>query len=97
MLKQSAGVEGARTTTGASPFLPNIACSKSDCSVFVGSPVLGPPLCTSIITNGSSVITAKPIDSVFNATPGPLVVVIAKAPENEAPITAVIAEISSSA
>ena len=66
--------------TGASPLRPNIACSRSDCSVFVGSPVEGPPRCTSTTSSGSSVITARPIVSHFSATPGPDVVVTPSAP-----------------
>jgi hypothetical protein len=49
------------------------------------------------ITSGSSVITAKPIASVFNAKPGPLVVVIARLPANAAPIADTTPAISSSA
>ena len=41
--KQSAGERGATTGTGASPLRPNIACSRSACSVLVGRPVDGPP------------------------------------------------------
>ena len=40
--------------TGASPLRPNIACSRSDCSVLVGSPVDGPPRWTSTTISGSS-------------------------------------------
>jgi len=47
--------------------------------------------------SGNSVITAKPIPSCFSAMPGPLDVVTAIAPPNDAPIAAVIAAISSSA
>ena len=43
------GSAGAITGSGASPLRPNIACSRSDCSVLVGSPVDGPPRCTSTI------------------------------------------------
>src|SRR5436309_10439235 len=46
---------------------------------------------------GSSTITARPMASVFSATPGPLVVVIASAPLKAAPIADVIPAISSSA
>src|SRR6202162_6170069 len=79
--KQSPGVAGASTGIGASEFRPKSACNKSACSVLVGNPVDGPPRCTSTITNGSSVMIARPIASVFNAMPGPDVVVIANAPE----------------
>ena len=65
------GSAGAITGTGASPLRPNIACSRSDCSVFVGRPVEGPPRCTSTITSGSSVMTARPMVSDFSETPGP--------------------------
>jgi hypothetical protein len=65
---------------GASPFLPNKAMFKSDCSDLVGIPVEGPARCTSTITKGNSVITANPIASAFNDNPGPEVVVQAIAP-----------------
>ena len=51
-MKQSLGVDAARTGTGASPLRPYSACSKSACSVFVGSPVLGPPRWILIIRRG---------------------------------------------
>ena len=41
--KQSDEVEAEITGKGVSPWRPKIACSKSDCSVFVGKPVEGPP------------------------------------------------------
>ena len=74
------------TGSGASPLRPNIACSRSDCSVLVGRPVDGPPRCTSMTTSGSSVITARPIASDFSEMPGPDVVVTPSAPPKEAPI-----------
>ncbi len=73
--KQSPGDCGATIGTGASPLRPNMACSRSACSVLVGRPVEGPPRCTSMTTRGSSVITARPIASDFSAMPGPEVVV----------------------
>ena len=68
------------TGIGLSPFLPYKACNKSVCSDLVGSPVEGPPRCTSTITKGNSVITARFIASLFRQIPGPEVVVTAKAP-----------------
>ena len=75
MVKQSAGEQGATMATGHSPLRPNIACSRSACSVLVGRPVLGPPRCTSMMTTGSSVITARPMASDLRQMPGPLVAV----------------------
>ena len=95
--KHSLGVDGATMGTGHSPFLPNIACSKSACSVLVGKPVEGPPLRTFGITTGHSVITARPIASAFRATPGPLVPVRPSEPPQAAPMAMPIAAISSSA
>ena len=46
--------------TGASPWRPYIASSRSDCSVLVGRPVDGPPRCTSMRSSGSSRLTARP-------------------------------------
>ena len=80
MSKQSLGLCGARIAAGHSPLRPNIAWSRSACSVFVGRPVLGPPRCTSTMTSGSSVITARPIASLLRHTPGPLVPVTPTAP-----------------
>ena len=85
------------TGTGHSPLRPYMACSKSACSVLVGKPVLGPPRCTLMITSGSSVITARPMASLFSAMPGPLEAVTAMAPPNAAPMAEVTAAISSSA
>ena len=83
--KQSDGDRGATIGTGDSPLRPNIACSRSDCSVLVGSPVDGPPRWTSTTTSGSSSDTASPMVSDFRATPGPDVVVTAREPPNAAP------------
>ena len=78
--KQSDGDLGASTATGDSPLRPNMACSRSACSVLVGRPVDGPPRCTSMTISGSSVITASPIASDFSETPGPEVLVMPSAP-----------------
>ena len=69
--KQSPGDCGATIGTGASPLRPNIACSRSDCSVLVGRPVDGPPRWMSQMTSGSSSDTARPIVSPLSAMPGP--------------------------
>ena len=73
--KQSEALRAATTASGDSPFRPQSACIRSACSVFVGSPVLGPPRWTLTITTGSSVVTANPIASAFKVSPGPLVIV----------------------
>ena len=86
--KQSPGERGARIGSGASPLRPNIACSRSACSVLVGSPVDGPPRCTSITSSGSSSATARPIVSLLSEIPGPDVVVTPSAPPNDAPSAA---------
>ena len=67
--KQSAGPDAATTGIGASPLRPKIACSKSACSVFVGSPVDGPPRWMLTTSNGSSAVTARPIASCFRRDP----------------------------
>ena len=95
--KQSPGERGARIGSGASPLRPNIACSRSACSVLVGRPVDGPPRCTSMTRSGSSVMTASPIVSLFSEKPGPEVVVTPSAPPNAAPSAAPTPAISSSA
>ena len=95
--KQSPGDCGATIGTGDSPLRPNIAWSRSACSVLVGRPVDGPPRWTSITSSGSSVITARPIVSDFSAMPGPDVVVTPSAPANDAPRAAPMPAISSSA
>ena len=61
-----------------------------------GMPVLGPPRCTSTITQGVSVPTAYPTFSCIRLMPGPDVAVIASAPVHDAPITDPIDPISSS-
>ena len=48
-------------------------------------------------SSGSSVITARPIDSDFSAMPGPEVVVTPRLPANDAPMAAPMPAISSSA
>ena len=83
--------------SGASPLRPNMACSRSACSVLVGSPVDGPPRCTSMTSSGSSDATASPIVSDFSEMPGPDVVVTPSAPPNAAPSAAPTPAISSSA
>ena len=95
--KQPSIVAGASTTCGASPGWPKIAARRSDCSTFVGRPVLGPPRCTLTTTRGVSVITASPRNSVLRAIPGPEVIVNATFPAYEAPIATPAAAISSSA
>src|SRR3954452_20834653 len=86
--KQSPGERGAMIGKGASPLRPNIAWSRSACSVLVGSPVDGPPRCTSITRSGSSSMTASPIVSAFSARPGPDVVVTPSDPTYDAPSVA---------
>ena len=60
-------------------------------------PEAGPPLCTLTMTHGDSTLAAIPIPSCMRQKPGPLVAVIALAPPQEAPTTATMAAISSSA
>ena len=95
--KQPPGVEAAITGTGDSAFRPHIESRRSACSGFVGIPVDGPARWTSMITSGSSSVTARPIVSIFRTTPGPLDVQTPSAPPKLAPSAAPTAEISSSA
>ena len=95
--KQSPGERGATIGTGASPLRPNIACSRSACSVLVGMPVDGPARWTSTTISGSSRDTPRPIVSAFSASPGPDVDVTASEPPYAAPSAAPTAAISSSA
>ncbi|COZ54034.1 Uncharacterised protein [Mycobacterium tuberculosis] len=46
----------------------------------MGRPVDGPPRCTSMTSNGSSVITPSPSASDFSEIPGPDVLVTPNAP-----------------
>ena len=87
----------ARTTLGASPWVPWITASRSPCSGLVGWPVLGPPRWTSTTTSGISAIEARPIPSCLSEYPGPDVMVTAHPPAYEAPIAKAQAAISSSA
>ena len=95
--KQSVAVDAAITGIGVSPWRPNTAILKSDCSVLVGRPVDGPPRCVFTTTNGSSAATANEIPSAFRAIPGPALEVTPKDPAKEAPIAEQTAAISSSA
>ena len=70
--KQSAGDAAAITGSGDSLLRPNITCSRSACSVLVGSPVDGPPRWMSQMTSGSSTDHRQAIASVLSAMPGPL-------------------------
>ena len=92
--KHSSTVPGAITGIFISPCPGYKAVSKSDCSVFVGNPVEGPPLCTSITTRGISAIQARPIPSPIKVNPGPAVLVIAFFPAYPAPRILVIDSIS---
>ena len=78
--KQSSMLEAAITTLGESPGIPKSEDSRSPCSTLVGSPVEGPPRCTSTTTSGISDITARASISVLSAMPGPEVMVIAVFP-----------------
>ena len=95
--KQSAGVDGATTGSGDSPWRPYSAISRSAASVLVGMPVEGPARWTSTTTIGSSIATASPIVSAFRSMPGPLVAVTPSCPANAAPSAMFAAAISSSA
>jgi hypothetical protein len=63
----------------------------------VGIPVEGPPRWTLTHTSGSSAIVARPSISVLSDMPGPEVAVIAFLPAKDAPTTAPMPAISSSA
>src|ERR687895_1881000 len=95
--KHDAGEYEATIGKGASPWRPYIACSRSDCSVVVGSPVDGPPRWMSMTRSGSSSERARPNVSDFRSSPGPDVVVTARCPEKAAPTAIPAAAISSSA
>ena len=82
---------------GDSPWRPYIASNRSDCSVFVGNPVDGPPRWTSTTTSGSSRLMARPSASDLRSSPGPLVAVMPRWPANAAPTATAAAAISSSA
>ncbi len=92
----SATEVGASTGRTTSPCAEKQAWKRSDCSLFVGMPVDGPPRCTFTQTSGSSAIVARPSISVLSDMPGPEVAVIAFLPANDAPTTAPIPAISSS-
>ncbi len=95
--KQWAGLLGATIGSGDSDERPYRPMSRSACSVLVGRPVDGPPRWTSMITSGSSRLTARPMASALRARPGPLVVVTPRCPPKAAPMALVMAAISSSA
>jgi len=95
--KQSPTLRAASTGRGESPWLPQMACSKSLCSTCVGMPVDGPPRWTLTTTSGISAMVAKPMASSFNDMPGPLVLVTARWPPYDMPMAAETAASSSSA
>src|SRR5215469_14829464 len=82
--KQSAGVAGATMATGDSPLRPNIAISRSACSVLVGIPVDGPARWMSQMISGSSTDVARPIVSALRHMPGPDVLVTPRLPPKDA-------------
>ncbi len=92
----SATETGARTGRTTSPWAEKQAWKRSACSLFVGSPVEGPPRCTLTQTRGSSAIEARPSISVLSDMPGPDVAVMAFLPAKDAPTTAPMPAISSS-
>ena len=96
-VKQCTGLDAAITGSGASLGRPNTAMLRSAASVFVGSPVDGPPRWMSTMSSGSSNDTARLTVSDFRAMPGPLVVVTPRWPANAAPRAIPTAAISSSA
>ena len=92
----SCGDDGATAIISYSPWEPRLTWRVSPCSSTEGIPVVGPPRCTSTITQGVSVPIAYPTCSCMRLTPGPLVAVIAFFPVHDAPITAASELISSS-
>ena len=95
--KVSATEVGASTGRTTSPCAEKQAWKRSDCSLFVGMPVEGPPRCTFTQTSGSSAIEASPSISVLSDMPGPEVAVSTFLPAKEAPTQAPMPAISSSA
>ena len=89
-------VRAREDDAGASPCAPKRAWKRSDCSLFVGFPVDGPPRCTFTMTDGTSAIAASPSISVISERPGPDVAVMDFTPAKDAPMTAPIAASSSS-
>ena len=85
------------TGTGVSPWRPNSAMFRSDCSVLVGSPVEGPPRWVSMTISGNSVEIASDMPSDFRAMPGPALEVTPSEPAKDAPMAVHTAAISSSA
>src|SRR5687767_7719101 len=92
--KHDGGEYDATIGSGASPCRPYIACNRSDCSVFVGRPVEGPPRWMSTTIKGSSSDRHRPRASDLRSRPGPDVVVTPRCPEKDAPIAIEIAAIS---
>jgi len=76
--------------------VPQRVCITSPCAHFVACPVLGPALWMFAITHGVSVMNAYPMFSCMRLNPGPDVAVMAFAPAQLAPMTALSAANSSS-
>jgi len=93
----SVGFPGATTILGNSPCPARSAISKSDCAVYVGTPVPGPGLEARYTVRGISDIPWRDSDSPIKSNPPPDVPVIVFAPVNEAPNAMLAAAISFSA
>ena len=96
-VKASVGSSGSSITCLVSPCDAYAHDRRSACCVRVGMPVDGLPRCTSNSTTGISAKYARPRNSCISETPGPDVVVNARAPFHAAPITMPIDASSSSA
>ena len=70
--KQLLDVLAATTATGAFTIPSEEGLHQVTLLCFRGQSVDGPPRCTSTITRGNSVITARPMASVFSERPGPM-------------------------
>jgi len=81
---------------GYPPGVPQRTNWVSPWAVAVGPPVAGPSRCTSTMTSGISLITARPMFSLYRLMPGPLVAVMALAPAETAPMHMPMEAISSS-
>src|SRR5258708_34124407 len=84
--KQSAGDDAGSTGMGASELRPKSACSRSACSVLVGTPVDGPPPWTPQVPTGTSTATARPSPSAISPIQAPARALTPRAPRTAAPL-----------
>ncbi len=84
--QQSTGEDTENTGNGYPPEIAPRSSMRSPSAPVVAEPVLGPSLCASTMSMGSSIMYAMLSDSSISAKPGKLVAVTAYFPAAENPL-----------